>query len=112
MLPDGETLMPRWKKLTAGSMPALFHSSNSEDLSWIGGGDTAEHAIAVIGYRYETTDPQVGHYQWICPRCRRALLALAQGRLWEPIGSKIESVILPTAMPLPVNPGLGEGPWI
>ncbi|MBV8226906.1 MAG: hypothetical protein JO232_17135 [Verrucomicrobia bacterium] len=63
-----------------------------------------------LGYRYETADPQVGHYQWICPRCRRALLALAQGRLREPIGSKIESVTLPTAMPLPVNPGLGEGP--
>ncbi len=23
------------------------------------------------------------HYQWICPRCRRALFGLAQGKLWE-----------------------------
>ena len=24
-----------------------------------------------------------GHYQWICPRCRRASLAMAQGALWR-----------------------------
>jgi len=35
-----------------------------------------------LGYRYELDDPEVGHYQWICPRCRRSMLALAQGRLW------------------------------
>ncbi|MBX6311736.1 MAG: MFS transporter [Isosphaeraceae bacterium] len=35
-----------------------------------------------LGYRYELEDPERGHYQWICPRCRRGLLALAQGRLW------------------------------
>jgi hypothetical protein len=34
-----------------------------------------------LGYRYEL-EGQAGHYQWICPRCRRALLALAQGRAW------------------------------
>jgi hypothetical protein len=34
-----------------------------------------------LGYRYELGgDP--GHYQWVCPRCRRGLLALAQGRAW------------------------------
>ncbi|MCI0485385.1 MAG: MFS transporter [Blastocatellia bacterium] len=33
-----------------------------------------------LGYKYEMED---GHYQWICPRCRRAMLVLAQGRLWE-----------------------------
>jgi hypothetical protein len=35
---------------------------------------------------------------------------LAQGRLRFPRASTIESVVLPTAMPAPVNPGLGEGP--
>ena len=35
-----------------------------------------------LGYRYEMPDSSAEHYQWICPRCRRALLALAQGQLW------------------------------
>ena len=37
-----------------------------------------------LGFSYEmsgTTD--VEHYQQICPRCRRALLGLAQGSLWD-----------------------------
>lgn len=33
-----------------------------------------------LGYRYEL--PQ-GHYQEICPRCRRLLLGLASARLWS-----------------------------
>jgi MFS transporter, NNP family, nitrate/nitrite transporter len=32
-----------------------------------------------LGFRYELPD---GHYQEICPRCRRALFGLAQGALW------------------------------
>jgi hypothetical protein len=36
-----------------------------------------------LGYRYELADPAVGHYQWICPRCRRILFGLAQGALWN-----------------------------
>jgi hypothetical protein len=37
-----------------------------------------------LGYRYELSQSAAGadHYQRICPPCRRALLALAQGRLW------------------------------
>lgn len=38
-----------------------------------------------LGYRYELADPAVGHYQWICPRCRRSLLALAHAQLWSGI---------------------------
>lgn len=34
-----------------------------------------------LGYRYEVPGT-VEHYQWVCPRCRRAILALAQGGLW------------------------------
>jgi hypothetical protein len=31
-----------------------------------------------LGYRYEITTSPIEHYQWICPRCRRALLGIAQ----------------------------------
>jgi hypothetical protein len=43
-----------------------------------------EDLIAVeqrLGYRYEMPGP-AEHYQRVCPRCRRAMLALAQGDLW------------------------------
>lgn len=36
-----------------------------------------------LGYRYEMTNGTVPHYQWICPRCRRTGLALAQAKLWR-----------------------------
>jgi hypothetical protein len=35
-----------------------------------------------LGFRYEMAN-EAEHYQWICPRCRRSMLALAQGRLWR-----------------------------
>jgi hypothetical protein len=35
-----------------------------------------------LGFRYEL-EGEAEHYQRICPRCRRAMLALAQGRLWR-----------------------------
>lgn len=35
---------------------------------------------AQLGYRYEL--PQ-GHYQEICPRCRRVLMGLTSARLWQ-----------------------------
>lgn len=59
-----------------------------------------------LGYRYELADG-VGHYQWICPRCRRAMLALAQGRLVAGGARRREG---PIPMPRYVNPGMGEGP--
>jgi hypothetical protein len=34
-----------------------------------------------LGYRYELDHPTIDHYQRICPRCRRSMLALAQGRV-------------------------------
>ncbi len=34
-----------------------------------------------LGYRYETPGLEAPHYQWICPRCRRAMLAIAQGMI-------------------------------
>lgn len=35
-----------------------------------------------LGYAYEMNDG-TGHYQRICPRCRRLLLGLSQGKLWH-----------------------------
>jgi hypothetical protein len=40
-----------------------------------------------LGFRYEIKGGTVEHYQWICPRCRRAMLALAQGQKWQGEGS-------------------------
>src|SRR5262249_38298659 len=35
-----------------------------------------------LGYHYEWPEHPAGHYQHVCPACRRKMLALAQGRLW------------------------------
>lgn len=60
-----------------------------------------------LGYRYEASHNGIEHYQWICPPCRRALFALAQGVLkgHARSGAQPRSV-----MPIHVNPGIGEGP--
>lgn len=78
-----------------------------------------------LGYRYEVDDPQIEHYQWICPPCRRAGLALAQGRLWRDSHAQQRSAStrshpasadaaaeapLPLPAPRYVNPATGEGP--
>lgn len=62
-----------------------------------------------LGYRYEVQDPALEHYQWICPRCRRALFALAQNRIRFP-QLAADSVPLPVAMPTLVNGGMNQGP--
>lgn len=42
-----------------------------------------------LGYSYDmpptpgAPGPAFGHYQHVCPRCRRTGMALAQGRLWQ-----------------------------
>lgn len=35
-----------------------------------------------LGFRYEMAG-EAEHYQRICPKCRRSMLALAQGRMWH-----------------------------
>jgi hypothetical protein len=35
-----------------------------------------------LGYRYDMPGSSAGHYQRVCPPCRRSMLAIAQGRLW------------------------------
>jgi hypothetical protein len=66
-----------------------------------------------LGYRYEMPHSPAAHYQWICPPCRRALLALAQGALWFPAGLGRPDESIPNgraSMPSYANPALGEGP--
>jgi len=65
-----------------------------------------------LGYAYETPDSPVEHYQWICPPCRRASLALAQGMLWHGRrgGDPLPTNGMPIPMPVYANPGLKEGP--
>jgi hypothetical protein len=60
-----------------------------------------------LGYNYEIPN-QLEHYQWICPPCRRAMLALAQGRLQPETG--ISQSVKTPSMPRYANPGMGEGP--
>lgn len=64
-----------------------------------------------LGFTYEIPGGEDGHYQWICPRCRRTSLAMAQGALWR---GRRGGAPLPGggALPMPVhaNPGRGQGP--
>jgi hypothetical protein len=64
-----------------------------------------------LGYTYEIPGTQE-HYQWICPPCRRASLAVAQGMLWQGRrgGESLPKHGEPMPMPVFANPGDGEGP--
>jgi hypothetical protein len=63
-------------------------------------------------YRIERGDRSppgaADHYQRVCPPCRRALLAAAQGAAWRGVRGGV--LAAPGAAPAHVNPGLGEGP--
>ena len=63
-----------------------------------------------LGFQYDIPGDD-GHYQWICPRCRRASLAMAQGALWR---GRRGGAPLPDArarpMPVHANAALGQGP--
>jgi nitrate reductase gamma subunit len=60
-----------------------------------------------LGFRYELSGAPAEHYQWICPPCRRTLLAVSQERLRSGDGAED---LAHGPMPVYVNPGLGEGP--
>ncbi len=66
------------------------------------------HTEHALGYHYTSPNAEVDHYQWICPRCRRALLALAQGMLKSEMAPA--AARLPAPMPAYANPTLGQGP--
>ncbi len=66
-----------------------------------------------LGYDYEIPGSPAGHYQWICPPCRRTALAAAQGLLWRGHrgGAPLAGAAAGTLpMPIYANPGAGEGP--
>ncbi|MEO8178885.1 MAG: MFS transporter [Deltaproteobacteria bacterium] len=65
-----------------------------------------------LGYRYELVGSEAEHYQWICPPCRRASFAMAQGLLWREQrgGAPLPSQAGTLPMPVFANPGLGAGP--
>jgi hypothetical protein len=65
-----------------------------------------------LGYRYEIPGSEVEHYQWICPPCRRASFAMAQGLLWRSHrgGVPLPASERPLPLPMYVNRGFGEGP--
>lgn len=60
-----------------------------------------------LGFDYRV-DGVTDHYQRVCPPCRRALLALAQGAAWQGIRGGL--LVAPGTAPQYVNPGRGEGP--
>jgi len=75
-----------------------------------------EDLIAVekqLGYRYEVKG-ETEHYQWICPPCRRALLALAQGYAWKGVrgGVTLGRGVQQhgAAGAVYANPAMGQGP--
>jgi hypothetical protein len=64
-----------------------------------------------LGFRYEIPGGKAEHYQWICPACRRASLAMAQGLLWRGRRGG-EAIPHHEALPMParVNQAAGQGP--
>ncbi len=64
-----------------------------------------------LGFDY-SVNGDVEHYQWICPPCRRASLALAQGKMYEHHrgGRALSDTKERPPMPQHVNPGFGGGP--
>ena len=66
-----------------------------------------------LGYSYEIKDGETEHYQWICPRCRRAMVVLAQSRAWrDELGGEPVRASEPPFMPQPTpgNPQTDFGP--
>jgi hypothetical protein len=65
-----------------------------------------------LGYRYELPGNSAEHYQWVCPPCRRASFAMAQGLLWrgQRGGAPLPAPAGSLPMPVYVNSGRGEGP--
>lgn len=63
-----------------------------------------------LGFDYRIAGGPGGpdHYQRICPPCRRALVAAAQGAAWRGVRGGL--LVAGGAAPRHVNPALGEGP--
>ena len=65
-----------------------------------------------LGYRYEMAGESgsTDHYQRVCPPCRRAMLALAQGMAAGVVRTSGLPAPLPRPTPVYANEGLGLGP--
>jgi uncharacterized membrane protein (DUF441 family) len=63
-----------------------------------------------LGYRYQIESSNVEHYQWICPPCRRSLLAISQGRIWGNQIDGVQDFADLAATPTVGNPGSNQGP--
>jgi hypothetical protein len=66
-----------------------------------------EDLIAVeaqLGYKYDLPDSAVEHYQWVCPKCRRALFGLAQGALWAAVRAPQEVPVRANGHPYAHSP--------
>ncbi len=63
-----------------------------------------------LGYRYDLPGSALEHYQWICPPCRRAMVALAQSRLWQEQRGGVALDGSGRSTPSYVNPALHQGP--
>lgn len=63
-----------------------------------------------LGYRYHIPGSAAEHYQWVCPPCRRASLAVAQSMLWQ--GIRGGHALPQDGQPMPqyANTGAGQGP--
>ena len=64
-----------------------------------------------LGFRYEIPGSKAEHYQFICPACRRASFAMAQGLLWQ--GRRGGGPLAhegPLPMPVRVNQAVAQGP--
>jgi hypothetical protein len=60
-----------------------------------------------LGFDYRVAG-HFEHYQWVCPPCRRALVATAQAVAWGGVRGGL--LVAPGIAPAHVNPGFGEGP--
>lgn len=100
-----------YKDVGSTERPALCRRCRAPFTSQMHVEDLIETERA-LGYRYEMVDTQVEHYQWICPPCRRAMVALAQARLWQPERHGVAGPAGERRPPTPVyvNPALREGP--
>ncbi len=65
-----------------------------------------------LGFDYNLPDDPAGHYQWICPRCRRASFVTAQALAWQGRrgGGAPTDASAVRPMPVHVNTGVGQGP--
>lgn len=50
-----------------------------------------------LGFHYETEAETGGHYQYICPACRRKMLVIAQGRIWRDARAGADTASIPAS---------------